>query len=42
MRALIEQMRVCPACGGNDWEKPCAYPSEGKKGCLRDEKRGRR
>lgn len=27
---------VCPYCGGNDQDTPCAYPSEGKPGCLRD------
>lgn len=26
----------CPACNGNDREAPCAYPSEGQRGCLRD------
>lgn len=26
----------CPTCGGNDLEMPCAYPGEGKPGCLRD------
>lgn len=26
----------CPYCGGNDKDMPCAYPSEGKPGCLRD------
>lgn len=26
----------CPSCGGNDGDTPCAYPSEGKPGCLRD------
>lgn len=26
---------VCPTCRGNDREMPCAYPSEGKPGCLR-------
>jgi hypothetical protein len=28
--------RTCPACGGNDRDMPCAYPSEGRPGCLRD------
>lgn len=27
---------VCPTCKGNDANAPCAYPSEGKPGCLRD------
>lgn len=36
LRALVEKMQVCPVCGGNDWEMPCAYPSEGAPGCLRD------
>ncbi len=27
---------ACPACNGNDANAPCAYPSEGKTGCLRD------
>lgn len=26
----------CKACGGNDKNIPCAYPSENKDGCLRD------
>jgi len=26
----------CRYCNGNDRDAPCAYPSEGKKGCLRD------
>lgn len=26
----------CESCGGNDMDAPCAYPSEGKRGCLRD------
>lgn len=26
----------CVACGGNDRDAPCAYPGEGKPGCLRD------
>lgn len=28
----------CPSCNGNDADKPCAYPSEGKPGCPRDER----
>jgi hypothetical protein len=31
-----ERAPTCPSCGGNDREAPCAYPSEGKPGCLRD------
>jgi len=27
---------LCPACGGNDHDTPCAYPSEGQPGCFRD------
>lgn len=27
---------VCTYCHGNDRDVPCAYPSEGKPGCLRD------
>lgn len=30
----------CPACQGNDGNMPCAYPSEGKPGCLRDKRLG--
>jgi len=26
----------CSYCHGNDRNMPCAYPSEGKPGCLRD------
>lgn len=26
----------CTACGGNDGDAPCLYPSENKAGCLRD------
>jgi hypothetical protein len=26
----------CKSCGGNDGDMPCAYPGEGKPGCLRD------
>jgi hypothetical protein len=29
----------CPTCLGNDGDAPCAYPSEGKAGCLRDKRR---
>lgn len=32
------QMETCNACGGNDYNVPCAYPSEGMKGCLRDKR----
>ena len=27
---------TCAYCGGNDGNVPCAYPSVGKLGCLRD------
>ena len=30
----------CPACAGNDGDAPCAYPCEGKNGCLRDKRLG--
>jgi hypothetical protein len=26
----------CKSCGGNDADMPCAYPGEGRPGCLRD------
>jgi hypothetical protein len=29
----------CKSCGGNDGDMPCAYPGEGKPGCLRDARR---
>jgi len=29
-------MSECPYCHGNDQSAPCAYPGEGKPGCLRD------
>lgn len=28
----------CKACNGNDGDMPCAYPSEGQEGCLRDQR----
>lgn len=28
----------CQSCNGNDRDMPCAYPSEGKPGCLRDQR----
>jgi len=28
--------KSCPVCNGNDRDLPCAYPSEGQAGCLRD------
>lgn len=31
-----EDVELCPACNGNDKDAPCAYPSEGKQGCLRE------
>ena len=30
----------CTYCNGNDGDTPCAYPSEGKPGCLRDKRLG--
>lgn len=30
---------ACKSCGGNDGSRPCAYPGEGKHGCLRDLRR---
>ena len=33
--AQQEQPR-CKTCGGNDGDMPCAYPSAGMSGCLRD------
>lgn len=36
MKQLMANDKACPACGGNDRDRPCAYPSEGQKGCLRD------
>lgn len=33
-----EPERWCPSCGGNDENHPCAYPSENKRGCMRDER----
>jgi hypothetical protein len=27
---------ICPACAGNDADLPCAFPGEGRTGCLRD------
>lgn len=29
----------CTYCNGNDVDMPCAFPSEGKPGCLRDERK---
>lgn len=36
--ALAEQpaLATCKSCNGNDGDAPCAYPGEGKHGCLRD------
>jgi hypothetical protein len=33
---VLSRGPVCTACGGNDGNMPCAYPSQGKPGCLRD------
>ena len=30
------ELARCKSCNGNDYDMPCAYPSEGKHGCLRD------
>lgn len=30
---------LCPTCRGNDGDMPCAYPSEGMRGCIRDKRR---
>jgi hypothetical protein len=32
----------CQICNGDDMQAPCAYPSEGLPGCLRDERRNAR
>lgn len=32
------KFQLCAACGGNDRSAPCAYPSGGKAGCLRDKR----
>lgn len=31
-------VRLCPSCNGNDKDAPCAHQSEGRDGCLRDER----
>jgi hypothetical protein len=31
--------KLCPVCNGNDGDVPCAYPSEGKQGCLMEARR---
>ena len=33
---MADMPEQCPVCQGNDGDKPCLYPSEGKQGCLRD------
>ncbi|HVL77613.1 MAG TPA: hypothetical protein VM406_16485 [Noviherbaspirillum sp.] len=33
-----EQEKACPTCRGNDMDAPCAYPSKGMPGCLRDKR----
>lgn len=32
----LANARECPYCHANDRTAPCAYPNEGKPGCLRD------
>ena len=32
---LARARRICPVCGGNNTDRPCAYPSEQRAGCLR-------
>lgn len=29
---------LCQTCNGNDRDMPCAYPSKGGTGCLRDKR----
>lgn len=33
-----EREAACPACGGNDGDAPCAYPGDGMRECLRDQR----
>jgi|ERR1019366_989728 hypothetical protein len=35
---MVDMTEQCPVCLGNDFHMPCAYPSEGKQGCLRDKR----
>lgn len=35
---LLHEKKTCPVCGGDDERQPCAYPGDGKAGCLRDER----
>jgi hypothetical protein len=37
MRAF-QAKQVCPVCGGNDLNAPCAFPGKGAPGCLRDQR----
>jgi hypothetical protein len=30
--------QVCPVCGGNDMNAPCAFPGKAAPGCLRDQR----
>jgi hypothetical protein len=39
--AAADMTGKCRACNGNDRDVPCAYPSEGQAGCLRDVRLGR-
>jgi hypothetical protein len=32
------QPAYCPTCHGDDMQAPCAYPGEGKRGCVRDKR----
>ncbi|WP_321814615.1 MULTISPECIES: hypothetical protein [unclassified Paraburkholderia] len=36
-----QQATMCPACGGNDADMPCAFPRGGQPGCPRDARLGR-
>lgn len=35
-KSVKDKHPTCPFCLGNDRNVPCAYPSEGREGCLRD------
>jgi hypothetical protein len=37
-QSTAAQEPFCPTCRGNDADMPCAYPSAGKQGCLRDKR----
>lgn len=36
--AAKPKTQSCETCGGNDFDMPCAYPSENKQGCLRQKR----